>query len=103
MNLLLADKGIPNQEHIIQFLLAHVYRRNLMIIVGCIVIDSFVRVAAGSVDRRFILLICNLTASSGLINGSQNVEELTDAFPFGSFGDRIHFYKSRSDKAGLGG
>ena len=53
-----------------------------MIIVGCIVIDSFVRVAAGSVDRSFIRPISKLTAPSGLIDGTQNMKKLADKHGF---------------------
>ena len=41
--MLFTGKRIPNQKNVIQFLLVHVYRSNLMIIVGCIVIDSLMR------------------------------------------------------------
>ena len=80
MNLLLIGKRIPNQEYIIQLLFMHIYCRDLMIIIGCIVIDSFIRVTAGGVDRCFTLLFSNHTATSGLINRSQNMKKLTNTF-----------------------
>ena len=94
-------EGIAHQEYIVQFFPVHIHRCDLMIIIGRVVINPFVCVAAGSVNRCFIPPIPNLTASSGLMNRAQNVKKLTDAFRFGSAGTGIHLYKSRSDKTGL--
>ena len=69
MNLLLIIKQIPNQKKVIQLLPVYIYRGNLMIIADRIVIDSFISIAAGSVDRSFILPISNLTTPSDLISG----------------------------------
>ena len=101
VNLPIINKGIPNQIHIIQFFFMHTDCRNLMVVVGRIIVDAFVSIAAGSVNGSFILPVPNLTAPSGLRNRPQNMKELADAFPFGGAGNRIHFYKSRSDKTGL--
>ena len=46
----------------------HIHRRDLMIFIRRVVIDSFCCIAAGSIQRNFIFAICHLTTSALLVN-----------------------------------
>ena len=58
----------------------HVYGGNLVVFVGCIVVDSFGGVAAGGVEGDFLFFFCYFAATSLLVYGAEDVEELADAF-----------------------
>ena len=58
----------------------HINRSDLMIFIGIIIVDSFLCVPAGGIDRDLIFSVCHLTASALLVHRSQNVEKLADAF-----------------------
>ena len=80
MNILLCKNWVANQESSVQIFVVHVYGRNLVVFVGCVVVDSFGGVAAGGVDGDFIFSFCYFAAASLLVYGAENVEELADAF-----------------------
>ena len=46
----------------------HIHRRDLMIFIRRVVIDSFCCIAAGCIQRNFIFAICHLTTSALLVN-----------------------------------
>ena len=49
-----------------------------MIVIRGVIIDSFVGIAAGSVDRNFIGALIQFTASSLLVDRGQDMLELAD-------------------------
>ena len=100
MNLLFCENRIADQRVCVQVFMVHVYSTNLMIFVGCVVINSFCRVAAGSVDGDFIFSICHFAASSLLIYRAEDMEELADAFGFGFSGGGVHSGKCDFCEAG---
>ena len=60
----------------------HVYCADLVVVIGCIIINPFGSVTAGRVNRDLILSLRHLAAASLLIDRAQNVEKLADAFCF---------------------
>ena len=81
----------------------HVYGGNLVVFVGCIVVDSFGGVAAGGVEGDFVFVLVYFAAATLLIYGAEDVEELTDAFEFGVAGSGVHFCEGNFSKTGGGG
>lgn len=71
-----------------------------MVFVGGIVVDSFGGVAAGGVDGNFIFSFCYFAATSLLVHGAEDVEELADAFGFGFAGAGVHFGEGYFGEAG---
>ena len=57
----------------------HIHSGNLAVFVGRIVIDAAGRVAAAGVERNFILAAVQLTTAALLLDGMEDMEELTDA------------------------
>ena len=53
-----------------------------MIIIGRIVINPLIRIAAGSVDCNFIFPISNFTAAPLLVDGTSDMKELADTIDF---------------------
>lgn len=67
MNILLCKNWVANQEGSVQVFVVHVYRGNLVIFVGCVVVDSFGGVAAGGVEGDFVFAFCYFAAASLLV------------------------------------
>ncbi len=103
INPLIFHRCIGNQFFFIKIFFVHIHPANLMIIVSIIIINSLVCIAAGSVQSNLILVFAELTAASLLIHTAKNVKKLAYAFLLRISGKRIHFYKSRTNKSGLGG
>ena len=78
----IADKGAA-----IEVFFVHIYCGYLVVIVGCIVVNSFVGVAAGRIDRYFVLVLREMATASLLVNRAENVEKLADAFGFAVAGE----------------
>ena len=57
-----------------------VHGGNLMVVVGGVVVNATIRVAAGGVDGDFVLVFAQTHAAPGLGHGAKNVEKLADAF-----------------------
>ena len=67
----------------------HVHCRNLTIIVGCIIINSFACIAAGRIDGQLILSLSDLAAASLLVDRAQDMEKLSDALHLRVPGNRV--------------
>ena len=79
----------------------HVYCADLVVVIGCIIVNPFGSVEAGRVNRDLILSLRHLAAASLLINRTQNVEKLADAFLFRIPGNGIAFHKRHARKSRL--
>lgn len=62
------------------------YRRDLRVVVGRVVIDALVGVAAGGIDGKVVLAAFQYAAAAGHGYSVQNMEELTYALPLGIAG-----------------
>ena len=100
VNLLSFNKRIFYQFFFIEILPKHIYRWYLMIFIGCIIINSLIRIATRCVECNFELSIGNFTAASLLIYWSKDMEKLADARFFRYTGKRIHFGECDSYKSG---
>ena len=70
---------IPHQKPIIQLFAVQMHCRDLVIVIGGVIIDSFIRVAAGGVLGHF-KTVAGITTAPRLADGTQNMKELTDTF-----------------------
>ena len=69
MNLLARNRRKAAKGFAIEILAVHINRRNLMIVIRCIIINSPRCIAAGRIERDFVLSIRHLTASPLLVDG----------------------------------
>lgn len=83
--------------------MVHMDRRDLVIVIGGVVIDALICIAAGGVNGNLILSVFDFAAATLLIHCAENVEKLADAFRFRIAGNRICPDKSGTHKARLGG
>lgn len=91
---------IRSKAAAIEILRMHIQSVNRRIIVGTIIVDSFLGIAARGIDGDFIGIFSKLTATSLLFHGSEDMEELADGGFFVFLGDRVHFNKRSADKTG---
>ena len=103
MNLLPLDQRKADQLGGIKIFAVHVDCGNLVILIGGVVIDSLARIAAGGVERDFVMSLTDLTAAALLIDGAENMEELADALRFGVPGEGMRSRKGHTGKTGRGG
>lgn len=64
MNLLSLDQREADELGGIEILAVHVDCGNLVILIGGVVIDSLARIAAGGVERDFVMSLTDLTAAA---------------------------------------
>ena len=103
MDLFSLHKRIARQRVAIQVFFVHIHRGDLMVVVGRVIVDAFIRVAAGSIDGDLILAIAHIAAAPLLVNRAENMEELADACRFRIRGYGVQLHKGHPYKAGLGG
>lgn len=102
MNLLLSDERIRDQILCVKIFVMHINGRDLAIVIGAVVIDALIHVAAGGVDCDLIFAFAQVAAAALLFNGAQDMEELADGGVFRFIGDRVQLRESDFDKAGAG-
>ena len=100
-DLLIFNCRILNQHCTIQILLMHIHGGNLVIIISCIIVNSSVRITAGSINRYLMLSVIQFTAAPLLVQRAQNMEKLADTLLLSLPGNRVHLHKHRPDKSGL--
>ena len=69
------------------------------IIIGGIIIDAAVCIAAGGIDRALVLPVCHLAAAALLLHGAEDVEKLADAPLLRVVGDGVQLCKRGADEA----
>ena len=69
------------------------------IIIGGIIIDAAVCIAAGGIDRALVLSVCHLAAAALLLHGAEDVEKLADAPLLRVVGDGVQLCKRGADEA----
>ena len=79
-DLLILHQWISNQLLAIQIFLMHVDGGDLVVLVGGIVVDAFVCVAAGGIKGDFIAVVSYDAATTRLCHCAQDMKELVDAF-----------------------
>ncbi len=103
INLLLHNHRIADQFCSVHILPVHIHCGNLSVSVGCIIVNSTIRIAAGGVKRLFISAAFQFTAPTGLLHRTKDVKKLADTLLLRIAGNGIHLYKSSPDKPGLRG
>ena len=98
MDLLIENQGITDESGAVQILPVHIHGCNLVVIIGSVVVNAFVSVAAGGINRNFVLIFLSLAAASLLVHTAKNVEELADTLFLGLAGYGVHLHKAGSDK-----
>lgn len=97
------NQGVADQENIVQLFPVHVYCGDLVIVVGRVIIDSLVGIAAGSIACDFVIAVSQPAAAAALFHSAENVKKLADAFRLAASGNGIQFGKAGPDEPGLGG
>jgi len=77
--ILLLPQGILHQFAPLQFLPVEIHGGDLAVVVGLIIVDSPVGVAAGAVQGDLVLSLPQVDAAPLLLHGTQDVEKLADA------------------------
>ena len=99
-DLLLFYKWIPICPVAVQIASMHIHSGNAGIIIGGIIINSFVGIDAGSIISDLIFSGMHFHAAPLLIHRTQDMEKLTNAFHFAICGYRIQFYEGGADESG---
>ena len=94
---------IADKRFAVQVFFVHIHTDDAVIIVGFVIINPFVGIAARSVNGNFVFAVFQSATSSLLVNRPQNMKELADAGFFVIRGFGIHFDKRHPDKSGLRG
>ena len=78
-DLFACHKRITGKTASVQIFVVHVHRRDLMVVIGRVIIDPSVCITAGGVKRDLIFSLRDFTASSLLVYGAKDMEKLADA------------------------
>ena len=70
-----------------------------MVVVRCIIINSFIGIAARGINCYIVSNAAPQAAAAKLTNRIKNVKKMADAFFFGILRNGIHFYKRNSYKS----
>ena len=89
-----------HEGHTVQIFVVHGHSGDLVVIVGRVVIDTCIGVAAACVEGDLVLAVIQLTAAALLLYRAEDVEELADTahLVVGRF--RVAPGKGHFDKAG---
>ena len=101
-DLFAANQWEPDKPAAIQIFFVHIHCGNLVVVIGRIIVNPLICVAAGSVYCDFIIPTANITAAALLFDRAKNVEKLADALHFSIAGEGMHLREGDSDKPGLG-
>ena len=74
-----------------------------MVLVGRVVVDALLRVAAGGVKRDLVFALADVAAAALLIDRAEDVEELADALHLRIAGNRVHLRERHAHEARLRG
>lgn len=78
----------------------HVHCADAGIVIGGVIIDATIRIAAGSVDRDLILPLGDLTTAARLLYRAENMKELAHTRILILARYRMRTHKCRTDEAG---
>ena len=95
--------GETHQGVSVQVFPVHIHCGDLMLIVGGVIVNALVGVAATGVNGVFVFARRNLTAALLLLDRAENVEQLADAAGFILLRMGVVSHKCGPHKAGLGG
>ena len=70
------DRRVGDQIAPVKRFPVQVNGADLMVIVGRVVIDPLIRIAAGGVERDLVLALAQLAAAALLVHAAENVEKL---------------------------
>ena len=69
----------------------HIDSTDLVVFIGCIIIDPLCDITAGSIKRNLIFSVGDFAASALLIHGTENVKELAYAFINYMIGEDVQY------------
>ena len=99
---LLRNRGIADKAPALQVLPVHIHADNAVVIIGGVVVNAPVRVAAGGIEGDLVFSLSQMAAAALLVHGAENVEELADALLLALSAPGIQLRKGHPDKPGLG-
>ncbi len=83
----------------VQILLVHVHRVYLAVLVGGVVVDALVLVAAAAVDGNLVAILAQLAEAALLLDAAKDVEELAHGLGLAASRLGVHAGKDRLGKA----
>ena len=81
-DLLLCYERIGDKRAAVEIFPVQIDRCQTAIIIGGIIIDAAVCIAAGGIDRALVLPVCHLAAAALLLYRAENMEKLANAVGF---------------------
>ena len=102
MDLFCGNRCKTGQFLSVQVGLMHVYSADLVVIIGGVVVNAPVRVAAGGIEGDLVFSLSQVAAAALLVHGAENVEELADALLLALSAPGIQLRKGHPNKPGLG-
>ena len=103
VDLLLGDQRIGDKFPAVEVLVMHVDSRDLAVVIGAVIVDTAVHVAAGGVDRDLVLAAAEVAAASLLLHRAKDVEELAHGGVLIVRGAGVELGEGDLHKAGAGG
>ena len=86
------DEGIAREVGAVKVNAVEVNGGDLVVVVAGVVVNAGAEIATGGIDGDFVFRIvggAEAAGATGLVNGVENVEELTDAAEFVGSGDGV--------------
>lgn len=102
VDLLRVDDGLMGEDGGFEIGFRQINGGNLVIMVGCVIKDAFVKVVAGGVERVFVLVVAEIAATILLFDRVKDMEELVDAGKLVAGGEGIKLGEGGFGKAGFG-
>lgn len=100
VNIRFLVQGVADHFSALQVLPAHIHGGDSAGIIGGVVVNTSVLIAAGGVDRNVRATVCQHQAASGPLYRGQDVENLADAAIFILGGNAVSPDKGRFYKPG---
>ena len=83
------SQGITNQFLSVQIFLVQLHCRNAVIVIGLIIVNPLLQIAAGAVYGNLIFSLAQIAASSLLLHCTENMEKLADTLFLALCGTRV--------------
>ncbi len=101
INLFGSDDGKANEIGTVEIGFMHVDSGNLMIVIGSVVTDALIEIVARRVDGDFVFVVAEVAATTLLVDGMENVEELADTRELVVGGEGMGAGESGFDETGI--
>jgi len=97
------DQRVADQAVAVQLFPVQVHTGDPGAVVGPVVVDALVRVAAAGILGKFAAAVFQAAAAHWLLDGFENVEKLAEAFTFRNAGAGVQLHEGGPDEPGGAG